>query len=74
MQSRLPFTAPVNISGHCAMSVPLNRDPDNGMPVGSTFQAAVGQDGLLYEPAFELEQARPWQGQWAPYSVKNIPI
>ncbi len=67
------FTAPVNVSGHTAMSVPLNWDDQSGMPVGSMFQAKAGNDGLLYELAFELEGARPWKNIWAPYSVKNIP-
>jgi amidase len=68
------FTAPVNLSGHTAMSVPLNWDDQSGMPVGSMFQAKLGNDRLLYEFAFELEAARPWKDIWAPYSVKHIPI
>lgn len=74
LQHGLSYTASANVSGHPAMSVPLNWDPESGLPIGSMFQAATGNDGLLYELAFELEEARPWKNRWAPYSVKHIPI
>jgi amidase len=74
LHAGLGFTAPVNVSGHPAMSVPLNWDTQSGLPVGSMFQAKLGDDRLLYELAFELEAARPWRDRWAPYSVKHIPI
>lgn len=74
VQDGLSYTASINVSGHPAMSVPLNWDPDSGMPVGSMFQAALGADGLLYELAYELERARPWKNKWAPYSAKFIPV
>ncbi len=74
LQAGLSYTAPVNVSGHAAMSVPLNWDPETGLPVGSMFQAATGNDRMLYELAFELEEARPWKDRWAPYSCKYIPV
>ena len=74
LQNGLAYTAVVNVSGHPAMSVPLNWDSETGMPIGSMFQAAMGADGMLYELAYELELARPWKDQWAPYSVKFIPV
>ncbi|MBX2830083.1 MAG: hypothetical protein KTR23_02710 [Rhodospirillales bacterium] len=74
LQSGLAYTASANVSGHAAMSVPLNWDPESGMPIGSMFQAATGNDKMLYELAFELEQARPWKDRWAPYSVRYIPV
>ena len=74
LQAGLSFTASVNVSGHAAMSVPLNWDPETGLPVGSMFQAATGNDRVLYELAFELEEARPWKDRWAPYSCKYIPV
>ncbi|TNJ40625.1 amidase family protein [Phaeobacter sp. B1627] len=70
----LSFTASVNVSGHAAMSVPLNWDPESGLPVGSMFQAATGNDRMLYELAFELQQARPRKHRWAPYSCTYIPV
>lgn len=74
LQAGLSYTAPVNVSGHAAMSVPLNWDPETGLPIGSMFQAATGNDRMLYELAFELEEARPWKDRWAPYSCKYIPV
>jgi amidase len=74
LQHGLSYTASANVSGHCAMSVPLNWDPVSGLPIGSMFQSATGNDGLLYQLAFELEESRPWKDRWAPYSVKHIPI
>lgn len=74
LEDRMGFCAPVNVSGHCAMSVPLYWDPDSGLPIGSMFHAATGDDRLLYELAYELEEARPWKHNWAPYSAKYIPV
>lgn len=74
LQTGLSYTAPVNVSGHAAMSVPLNWDPESGLPIGSMFQTSTGNDRMLYELAFELEAARPWKDRWAPYSCKFIPV
>jgi len=74
LQDRMAFTAPTNVAGIPAMSVPLYWDRQSGLPVGTMFQAEFGNDKMLYELAYELEEARPWKGAWAPYSVKYIPI
>lgn len=74
LQERMAFTAPTNVAGIPAMSVPLYWCDVSGLPVGTMFQASLGGDKMLYELAFELEQARPWKEKWAPYSVKYIPI
>jgi len=41
------------------MSVPLTWS-EGGLPIGSHFSAAKGQERRLLELAYELEQARPW--------------
>ncbi len=74
LQNRMAYTAPTNVAGIPAMSVPLTWDPVSGLPVGTMFQAAIGNDRMLYELAYELEEARPWKNQWAPYSAKHIPV
>jgi len=69
----LSMTSPVNAVGDCAMNVPLGFSGATGMPVGSMFHAPMGQDALLLQLAYELEQAQPWADQWAPFSAKHIP-
>jgi amidase len=53
------YTAPQNISGAPAISLPLQFSRE-GLPIGLQFAAAFGSDRLLLELAMELEQARPW--------------
>jgi len=74
VSARLKYTSPINFAGCPAMSVPLGRSRSTGIPIGSHFVAAKGNDRLLYELAYELEQARPWRAVWAPFSLKYIPI
>ena len=42
------------------MSVPLYWDRD-GLPHGAHFQAAEGDDQVLFQLAGQLEVARPWR-------------
>ena len=72
--ARLKFTSPINFAGCPAMSVPLFWSTAFGLPIGSHFIAARGQDRLLYELAYELERARPWRNAWAPFSLKYVPV
>jgi amidase len=71
---RLKFTGPVNFGGNPAMSVPLGHGRVTGLPIGTHIIAAQGNDKLLYELAYELEEARPWKNRWAPYSVRQGPF
>ena len=54
-----PFTGIQNITGAPAISLPLSMSSD-GLPLGIQFSSALGQDALLLELAYELEQAKPW--------------
>ena len=56
----IPFPPIANASGTPAISLPLGRDEDLGLPVGAMFGAAAGDDALLLQLAFELEAASPW--------------
>ena len=53
------FTAPQNVAGTPAISLPLGRSA-TGLPIGVQFAAGVGRERRLLEIALELEQAMPW--------------
>jgi amidase len=60
-----PFTAPFNVSGHPAISLPLGQSRD-GLPIGVQLVAAHGRDDLLLQVAAQLEQAAPWADRLPP--------
>jgi amidase len=59
------YTPIHNIAGAPAMSVPLYWTAQN-LPIGVMVSARAGQERMLFELAYELEQARPW-AQRIPY-------
>ena len=62
--SYVAYTPIHNVAGTPAMSVPLGWGK-NGLPIGSQFAAAKGNEGQLYALAYELEQAKQWAGTHA---------
>ena len=56
------YTPIHNISGMCAMSVPLFVSP-SGLPMGSHFAAKPGAESTLIGLAYQLETAAPWVGR-----------
>jgi len=60
--SYVAYTPIHNVAGTPAMSVPLGWSKD-GLPIGSQFAAAKGNERLLYALAYELEQAQRWTGK-----------
>jgi amidase len=69
LEMLLSLTSPVNPMGDCAMSVPLKFSEKTKLPVGSMFHAKSGNDKMLFELAYELEEAFPWNDKWAPHSL-----
>jgi amidase len=56
----IPFTPYANMSGQPSISLPLYWNTA-GLPIGSMFTAAIGQDGLLLQLAAQLEEAQDWK-------------
>jgi amidase len=53
------WTAPFNISGQPAISLPLHWSAQ-GLPVGVQLVAQYGREDLLIQVAAQLEAAQPW--------------
>jgi amidase len=58
----MTFTAPFNLSGQPAVSLPLYQARD-GAPLGVQFVGRVGDEATLITLAWQLEQALPWKGR-----------
>ncbi|OMC54660.1 aspartyl/glutamyl-tRNA amidotransferase subunit A [Mycobacterium sp. IS-836] len=51
-------TLPLNLAGHCGMSVPSGLSPDDGLPVGLQIMAPALADDRLYRVGAAYEVAR----------------
>ncbi len=60
-----PFTAPWNIAGLPAVSLPLGWSA-SGLPIGMMLGAAYGAEGPLLALAAQVEAAAGWAGRGAP--------
>ncbi len=59
------FTAPFNVTGQPAVSLPLHWSKEN-LPIGVQLVAAYAREDVLFRSAAQLEQARPWAGRRPP--------
>ena len=60
-----PYTAPLNITGQPAISVPLFHGED-GLPTGVQLVGPPIGEGLLLQVCRQLEEARPWADRVPP--------
>jgi amidase len=60
-----PFTAPWNIAGLPAVSLPVQWT-DEGLPVGMMLGAGHGEEGPLLALAAQVEAAAPWAARRPP--------
>ena len=56
----VPFTAPFNVTGQPAISLPLHWNP-GGLPIGVQLIASYGREDVLLRLAAQLERALPWK-------------
>jgi amidase len=55
-----PFTAPWNVTGQPAISLPLSTSPD-GLPIGVQLVGRDSAEATLLALGAQLEQVRPWR-------------
>jgi amidase len=54
-----PFTAPVNVAGLPAVSIPISWTQE-GLPVGVQLVASANEEPVLLRLCAQIEEARPW--------------
>ena len=56
------YTTPYcSASGGPSLSLPLGHDQSKDLPIGMLFSANHGQEKLLFDLAYQIEEAQPWR-------------
>lgn len=55
------FSPYANATGAPSISLPMGHDKDTDLPIGMMFGADHGEDDILLDLAFQLEEAQPWR-------------
>jgi amidase len=55
----IPIVPMFNMTGQPSITLPLHWSKDN-LPIGTLFTAAMGNEGVLFRLAAQLEKAKPW--------------
>jgi Asp-tRNA(Asn)/Glu-tRNA(Gln) amidotransferase A subunit family amidase len=54
------FTAPFNLTGHPAVSIPAGMSAATGLPIGMQLTGPLYGEGTLLQLAYAHEQATNW--------------
>jgi amidase len=54
------YTAPFNVTGQPAVSIPIRWEASRNLPIGAQLVAAYAREDVLLRIASQLETARPW--------------
>lgn len=55
------FSPYANATGAPSISLPLGHDKDSDLPIGMMFGADHGEEAMLLDLAYQLEEAQPWR-------------
>ena len=61
----LCWTPFANMTGQPSMSVPMLWTEETNLPIGVMLTGRIGEDGLLFRVAGQMERAQPWTGRFA---------
>lgn len=64
-------TIPVNLAGNCAMSLPVGRADEDGLPVGMQIMAPANADDRLYRVGAAVE--KELESRWGHLLIEEAP-
>jgi amidase len=63
-----PWTPIFNLTGQPAINIPAGIGSD-GLPLSVQLVGRIGEEGMLYSLAGQIEAARPWASQRPPLAA-----